>query len=188
MPVTVGLIMAGAGLLVASTAQGVLTLGITVAAAAAVLATRVHPLALLAAGAVSGECRPDAVYEYLARGYTSAGRSFYRGVEMLEPGCALKVSPTGLLRTWEWWRPERGESDEFIEPTLIGEDTLIGQSDSVVCFNFRPDRMRQLVQALDDTGMQLTLAKASARQGDLAAAAKLKAQVVKARMAQAARK
>ena len=34
VPVTVGLIMAGAGLLVASTARGVLTFGITVAVAA----------------------------------------------------------------------------------------------------------------------------------------------------------
>ena len=50
---------------------------------------------------------------------------------------------------------ERGESDEFIEPTLVGEDTLIAQEDSILCFNFRPDRMRQLVQALDDTGMQI---------------------------------
>jgi len=51
---------------------------------------------------------------------------------------------------------ERGESDEFIEPTLVGEDALIGQEDAVVCFNFRPDRMRQLVSALDDAGMQIT--------------------------------
>ncbi|MCW2966629.1 MAG: 2,3-bisphosphoglycerate-independent phosphoglycerate mutase [Solirubrobacteraceae bacterium] len=51
---------------------------------------------------------------------------------------------------------ERGESDEFIEPTLIGENTMISQEDSVVCFNFRPDRMRQLVEGLDDAGMQIT--------------------------------
>jgi 2,3-bisphosphoglycerate-independent phosphoglycerate mutase len=51
---------------------------------------------------------------------------------------------------------ERGESDEFILPTLVGADQLIGQEDSVVCFNFRPDRMRQLVVALDDLGMQIT--------------------------------
>jgi len=43
--------------------------------------------ALLAAGLVKAELRPDAVYEYLARGYTSNGRSFYAGVEVLEPGC-----------------------------------------------------------------------------------------------------
>ncbi len=51
---------------------------------------------------------------------------------------------------------ERGESDEFIVPTLVGSEQLIGQEDSVVCFNFRPDRMRQLVVALDDLGMQIT--------------------------------
>lgn len=54
VPVTVGLIMAGAALLVASTTQGVLTTCVTVAVTAAVLATRVHPVALLAAGAVAG--------------------------------------------------------------------------------------------------------------------------------------
>ena len=54
VPVTVGLIMAGAGLLVASTAQGAPTAGITLGVTAAVLATRVHPLALLAAGAAAG--------------------------------------------------------------------------------------------------------------------------------------
>lgn len=54
VPVTVGLVMAGAALLVASTTQSVLTTCVTVAVTAAVLATRVHPVALLAAGAVAG--------------------------------------------------------------------------------------------------------------------------------------
>lgn len=43
-------------------------------------------------------------------------------------------------------------------------------------------------KALDDTGMQLTMAKASEKQGDLAAAAKLKGQVVRARLAKVAGK
>ena len=43
---------------------------------------------------------------------------------------------------------ERGETDEFIEPTLVGADARIRPGDSVLCFNFRPDRMRQLVRAL----------------------------------------
>jgi 2,3-bisphosphoglycerate-independent phosphoglycerate mutase len=47
---------------------------------------------------------------------------------------------------------ERGETDEFIEPTLVGEEARIRASDSVICFNFRPDRMRQLVQALAEPG------------------------------------
>jgi 2,3-bisphosphoglycerate-independent phosphoglycerate mutase len=43
---------------------------------------------------------------------------------------------------------ERGETDEFIEPTLVGEPAAIGAGDSVIAFNFRPDRMRQLTRAL----------------------------------------
>jgi 2,3-bisphosphoglycerate-independent phosphoglycerate mutase len=47
---------------------------------------------------------------------------------------------------------ERGETDEFIEPTLVGAEARIGPDDSVLCFNFRPDRMRQLVRALAEPG------------------------------------
>ncbi|HTA14473.1 MAG TPA: 2,3-bisphosphoglycerate-independent phosphoglycerate mutase [Solirubrobacteraceae bacterium] len=47
---------------------------------------------------------------------------------------------------------ERGETDEFIEPTLVGEDARIRPGDSVVCFNFRPDRMREIVRALAEPG------------------------------------
>jgi 2,3-bisphosphoglycerate-independent phosphoglycerate mutase len=45
---------------------------------------------------------------------------------------------------------ERGETDEFIEPSSIGEGTAIRPGDSVICFNFRPDRMREIVRALAD--------------------------------------
>jgi 2,3-bisphosphoglycerate-independent phosphoglycerate mutase len=47
---------------------------------------------------------------------------------------------------------ERGETDEFIAPTLVGEDARIRPSDSVIAFNFRPDRMRQLARALAEPG------------------------------------
>jgi 2,3-bisphosphoglycerate-independent phosphoglycerate mutase len=43
---------------------------------------------------------------------------------------------------------ERGETDEFIQPTVVGESAAIDADDSVVAFNFRPDRMRQLTRAL----------------------------------------
>jgi 2,3-bisphosphoglycerate-independent phosphoglycerate mutase len=39
---------------------------------------------------------------------------------------------------------ERGETDEFIAPTTVGAEALIRPGDSVIAFNFRPDRMRQL--------------------------------------------
>jgi 2,3-bisphosphoglycerate-independent phosphoglycerate mutase len=43
---------------------------------------------------------------------------------------------------------ERGETDEFITPTVVGPEGCIRAQDSVLCFNFRPDRMREIVRAL----------------------------------------
>jgi 2,3-bisphosphoglycerate-independent phosphoglycerate mutase len=43
---------------------------------------------------------------------------------------------------------ERGETDEFVEPTFVGGDARIRPGDSVIAFNFRPDRMRELTRAL----------------------------------------
>ncbi|HEV3093220.1 MAG TPA: 2,3-bisphosphoglycerate-independent phosphoglycerate mutase [Solirubrobacteraceae bacterium] len=43
---------------------------------------------------------------------------------------------------------ERGETDEFIEPTTVGAEACIRPGDSILCFNFRPDRMREIVRAL----------------------------------------
>jgi 2,3-bisphosphoglycerate-independent phosphoglycerate mutase len=47
---------------------------------------------------------------------------------------------------------ERGETDEFIAPTLVAEDARIRPGDSAIAFNFRPDRMRQLTRALAEPG------------------------------------
>ena len=45
----------------------------------------------------------------------------------------------------------RGETDEFIAPTLVGErEGRIRPGDSVVAFNFRSDRMRQLSTLLGE--------------------------------------
>jgi 2,3-bisphosphoglycerate-independent phosphoglycerate mutase len=43
---------------------------------------------------------------------------------------------------------ERGETDEFITATTVGDEALIRPQDSVIAFNFRPDRMRQITEAL----------------------------------------
>ncbi len=43
---------------------------------------------------------------------------------------------------------EREETDEFIRPTVIGDYDGVADGDVVIHFNFRPDRARQLVQAL----------------------------------------
>jgi 2,3-bisphosphoglycerate-independent phosphoglycerate mutase len=46
----------------------------------------------------------------------------------------------------------RGETDEFIEPTLVGSEARIRPGDSVLAFNFRPDRMRQITRAIAEPG------------------------------------
>ena len=55
-------------------------------------------------------------------------------------------------------RDENGAliTDEFVLPTVITENgapvAKIGANDSVVCFNFRPDRARELTRSLVDSG------------------------------------
>ncbi len=45
---------------------------------------------------------------------------------------------------------ERGETDEFVSPTTVGREGAIRPTDSVLAFNFRPDRMREITRALAD--------------------------------------
>jgi 2,3-bisphosphoglycerate-independent phosphoglycerate mutase len=45
---------------------------------------------------------------------------------------------------------ERGETDEFIRPTVIGDYDGMESGDAVLHFNFRPDRARELILALGD--------------------------------------
>ncbi|MEA2321909.1 MAG: 2,3-bisphosphoglycerate-independent phosphoglycerate mutase [Solirubrobacteraceae bacterium] len=47
---------------------------------------------------------------------------------------------------------ERDETDEFIAPTTVGDEARIRPGDSVIAFNFRPDRMREITQALAEPG------------------------------------
>jgi len=46
----------------------------------------------------------------------------------------------------------RDETDEFITATTVGDEATIRSGDSVIAFNFRPDRMREITQALADPG------------------------------------
>jgi 2,3-bisphosphoglycerate-independent phosphoglycerate mutase len=45
---------------------------------------------------------------------------------------------------------ERGETDEFVKPTVVGAGGQVRDGDSVVFFNFRPDRARQMSRALGE--------------------------------------
>ncbi|MGA2321100.1 MAG: 2,3-bisphosphoglycerate-independent phosphoglycerate mutase [Solirubrobacteraceae bacterium] len=73
-----------------------------------------------------------------------------RAYDMLVARWAPHHAPTGERAVLEAY--ERGETDEFIEPTLVGEEAAIRPADSVIAFNFRPDRMRQITRALAEPG------------------------------------
>jgi 2,3-bisphosphoglycerate-independent phosphoglycerate mutase len=49
-------------------------------------------------------------------------------------------------------------SDEFVEPVVLGgADRRFASGDPVLCFNFRPDRMRQIAHALEPSAGLLVL-------------------------------
>lgn len=43
-----------------------------------------------------------------------------------------------------------GENDEFIKPIIVTEDGKIENDDSIIFFNFRPDRAREITRAIVD--------------------------------------
>ena len=75
---------------------------------------------------------------------------FYRAAV---DGLAPRVSdPVGAIRA----AYERGETDEFILPMTVARGDApvapMRDGDAVICFNYRSDRMRQLVRALTQPG------------------------------------
>ena len=46
---------------------------------------------------------------------------------------------------------DRGESDEFIAPTSVGDSVTINEGDAVIFMNYRADRARELTRALTET-------------------------------------
>lgn len=47
---------------------------------------------------------------------------------------------------------EKGETDEFVLPTVIGgEESRIHDNDSIIFFNYRPDRAREITKAINFT-------------------------------------
>ena len=58
---------------------------------------------------------------------------------------------------------ENGVTDEFILPTNLTENgkpvALVGKNDSIICFNFRPDRARQITRMFSQKTFPFTDAK-----------------------------
>ena len=75
-----------------------------------------------------------------------------KAVKLLMEGEAEHDAESGEAAAKEAY--ERDETDEFITATKVGdEDSTIRPGDSVLAFNFRPDRMRQITEALDKAGV-----------------------------------
>jgi 2,3-bisphosphoglycerate-independent phosphoglycerate mutase len=73
-----------------------------------------------------------------------------RAYALLVHGSGAHAAPSGVQAARAAYA--RGETDEFITPTLVGEEARIRPGDSVFAFNFRPDRMRELTRALAEPG------------------------------------
>jgi 2,3-bisphosphoglycerate-independent phosphoglycerate mutase len=85
--------------------------------------------------------------------------------DLMVHGSAPHLAQSAIAAVKEAYARE--ETDEFIAATLVqaptgsdaaaadaapGHDGRVGARDSVLCFNFRPDRMRQIVRALAEPG------------------------------------
>jgi 2,3-bisphosphoglycerate-independent phosphoglycerate mutase len=71
-----------------------------------------------------------------------------KAYDMLVHGTAEHHADTGEAAARAAY--ERGETDEFITTTTVGEEACIRPGDSVIGFNFRPDRMREITRSLAD--------------------------------------
>jgi 2,3-bisphosphoglycerate-independent phosphoglycerate mutase len=71
-----------------------------------------------------------------------------KAYDMLVHGRAEHHADTGEQAVKDAY--ERDETDEFITTTTVGEEARIRPGDSVIGFNFRPDRMREITLALTD--------------------------------------
>jgi len=73
---------------------------------------------------------------------------------LLVDGAAEHHADTGEAAVRDAY--ERDETDEFVTATTVGGEARIRPGDRVITFNFRPDRMRQIVTALAESGATIT--------------------------------
>jgi 2,3-bisphosphoglycerate-independent phosphoglycerate mutase len=77
-----------------------------------------------------------------------------QALDLLVEGTAPHHAETGEQAVRDAY--ERGETDEFIAATTVGAEARIRRGDSVLAFNFRPDRMRQIVTKLSEVTDRIT--------------------------------
>ncbi|WP_354701431.1 2,3-bisphosphoglycerate-independent phosphoglycerate mutase [Paraconexibacter sp. AEG42_29] len=67
-------------------------------------------------------------------------------VDLLVDGTGAYVADDGADAVQQAY--DRDETDEFVAATVVGGESRVRPQDSVLAFNFRPDRMRQITAAL----------------------------------------
>jgi 2,3-bisphosphoglycerate-independent phosphoglycerate mutase len=70
--------------------------------------------------------------------------------DLLVHGSAEHGAETAAQAVRDAYR--RDETDEFIKPVTVGGEARIRPGDSVIAFNFRPDRMREITRAMAEDG------------------------------------
>jgi 2,3-bisphosphoglycerate-independent phosphoglycerate mutase len=83
---------------------------------------------------------------YFAMDRDSRWDRVQRAYDLFVTGTAEHTAPTAPDAVRAAYA--RGETDEFVGATLVGDEGSIRPGDSVIAFNFRPDRMRELSCAL----------------------------------------
>ncbi len=93
--------------------------------------------------------KPDAVASISGRFYTmdrdKRWERTQRAYDAIANARAAHTAPTA--RDAVAAAAARGESDEFVVPTVVGQARPVKDGDAVVFFNFRPDRARQITLA-----------------------------------------
>jgi 2,3-bisphosphoglycerate-independent phosphoglycerate mutase len=118
-------------------------------AAAADLATLPHDRIATVAGRYYAMDR-DGRWERTQRAFDAL--TLRMGTHAHAHGCTCTTDALDAVRT----SYAAGVTDEFIEPVVIEGTPRLEPGDSVVFFNFRPDRARQLSRLLLDAGFDLT--------------------------------
>jgi 2,3-bisphosphoglycerate-independent phosphoglycerate mutase len=70
--------------------------------------------------------------------------------DLLVHGTAFHHADTAVQAVKEAY--DRGETDEFVQATSVGEEATIRPGDAVIVTNFRPDRVREITRALAEPG------------------------------------
>jgi 2,3-bisphosphoglycerate-independent phosphoglycerate mutase len=97
--------------------------------------------------ASTGAARVGSVVgRYFAMDRDRRWQRIQRAYDLLVDGQAEHRAASGAEAVRQAY--ERDETDEFIEPVTVGAEARIRPEDSVIAFNFRPDRMREITRAL----------------------------------------